>query len=276
MGGTVTPRFLRRGRSPDEIPPDIWEDCPSCRQLLYVKDIDPFRVCNHCGYHFRLSVTERLAVTADEETFEEWDAEVGAADPLGFPGYPEKVAEAQAKTGRNEAVLTGRAEIESSATALGIMDLEFVGGSMGYAVGEKIARLFERAVAQSLPAILFCASGGARMQESLISLMQMAKTSGAAGKLRQAGLPYVSVLLDPTYGGVTASFAFLGDIILAEPKAATGFAGPRVIEVTRRRIPAGVQTAEFHYEHGMIDAIVPRPAMRATLAGILRWATGNG
>lgn len=271
----MTPRFFRRGRpKDDEIPPDIWEDCPSCRQLLYVKDMEPLRVCNHCGYHFRLSVGERLAATADEGSFEEWDQDVGAADPLEFPDYAAKVAEAQEKTGRGEAILTGRAAIESLPAALGLMDLEFIGGSMGQAVGEKLARLFERAVEERLPAIVFCASGGARMQESLISLMQMAKTSGAAARLRQAGVPYVSVLVDPTYGGVTASFASLGDIVLAEPRAATGFAGPRVIEVTRRRIAPGVQTAEFQCEHGMIDAIVTRAAMRETLARILRWAGG--
>jgi acetyl-CoA carboxylase carboxyl transferase subunit beta len=271
----VTPRFFRRGRpANNEIPPDMWEDCPSCRQLLYVKDIEPLRVCSHCGYHFRLSVPERLAVTADEGSFEEWDADVGAADPLAFPGYAPKVTEAQEKTGRNEAILTGRAAIESLPVAVGIMDLQFIGGSMGYAVGEKVARLFERALSQRLPAIVFCASGGARMQESLVSLMQMAKTSGAAGRLRGAGVPYVSVLLDPTYGGVTASFAFLGDIVLAEPGAATGFAGPRVIEVTKRRIPPGVQTAEFQHAHGLVDAIIPRPAMRPTLAQVVRWAAG--
>jgi acetyl-CoA carboxylase carboxyl transferase subunit beta len=252
----------------------MWEDCPGCRQLIYAKDIGPLQVCHHCGYHFRLSVSERLAITADEGSFAEWDADVGAADPLGFPDCAEKVAAAQAKTGRAEGVLTGEATIEGLPVALGIMDLEFFGGSMGYAVGERVARLLERAGEGPLPTVLFCASGGARMQEGLVSLMQMAKTSGAAGKLRALGVPYITVLFDPTYGGVMASYAALGDIILAEPRARMGFAGPRVIEVTRQRMPEGVQTAEFQYQHGMIDAIVPRSEMRSTLAYIIGWAKG--
>lgn len=252
----------------------MWEDCPGCRQLLYAKDIEPFRVCHHCGYHFRLSASERLALTADEGSFQEWDAEVGAVDPLGFPEYMEKLAAARKKTTRTEGVLTGEAAVDGLAVALGIMDLEFFGGSMGYVVGERVTRLLERAAERALPVVLFCASGGARMQESLIALMQMAKTSGAAGKLRAARVPYITVLFDPTYGGVMASYAFLGDIILAEPKARMGFAGPRVIEVTKQRIAEGVQTAEFQFKHGMIDAIVPRPEMRLTLAYIIRWARG--
>ncbi len=272
----MTPRFFGRGGSAnaDDIPPDMWEDCPGCRQLVYARDIEPLRVCNHCGYHFRLSVSERLAITADEDSFDEWDADVEAVDPLGFPGYADKLAAAQEKTARTEGVSTGEARIEGLPVAVGIMDLEFFGGSMGYVVGERVARLLERAADRRLPAVLFCASGGARMQESLISLMQMAKTSGAAGKLRSAGVPYVAVLFDPTYGGVMASYAFLGDVILAEPRSRMGFAGPRVIEVTRQRLPEGVQTAEFQYEHGMIDAIVPRSEMRPTLAYIIRWACG--
>jgi acetyl-CoA carboxylase carboxyl transferase subunit beta len=272
----VRPRFSLRGgsRNADDIPPDMWEDCPGCRQLLYAKEIEPFRVCHHCGYHFRLSTSERLALTADGDSFQEWDADVGVVDPLGFPDYAEKLAAAQSRTGRTEGVLTGQAAIEGSAVALGIMDLEFFGGSMGYVVGERVTRLLERAADEALPAVLFCASGGARMQESLISLMQMAKTSGAVGRLRATGAPYITVLFDPTYGGVMASYAFLGDIILAEPKARMGFAGPRVIEVTKQRVPEGVQTAEFQYGHGMIDAIVPRSEMRSTLAYIIQWARG--
>ena len=270
----MSPRFFRRGRpdATNEIPADMWEDCPSCHQLLYTKDVEPLRVCNHCSYHFRLSLQERLAVTADEGSVEEWDADVEAVDPLGFPDYRDKLAKAQAETGRTEGIFTGRATIEGQPAALGIMDLAFFGGSMGYVVGEKVARLFERAADQKLPAVVFCASGGARMQESLVSLMQMAKTSGAAGRLRRAGVPYISVLLDPTYGGVTASYAFLGDIIIAEPGVRLGFAGPRVIEVTRQKIRQDVQTAEFQFDHGMIDAIVPRPELRSKLAQIIRWS----
>jgi acetyl-CoA carboxylase carboxyl transferase subunit beta len=271
----VSPRFFRRGRrdASDDIPADMWEDCPACHQLLYTKDIEPLRVCNHCSYHFRLSLQERLDVTADEGSVGEWDADVAVVDPLGFPEYAAKLAKAQEETGRTEGIFTGRAAIESHPVALGIMDLAFFGGSMGYVVGDKVARLFERAAEERLPAVVFCASGGARMQESLISLMQMAKTSGTAGRLRRAGVPYISVLLDPTYGGVMASYAFLGDIILAEPGVRLGFAGPRVIEVTRQRLRPEVQTAEFQFEHGMIDAIVPRPELRARLAQIIAWAT---
>ncbi|MGQ9732025.1 MAG: acetyl-CoA carboxylase carboxyltransferase subunit beta [Candidatus Zipacnadales bacterium] len=271
----MSPRFFRRGReeTPNDIPEDMWESCPGCHQLLYTKEIEPLRLCNHCGYHFRLTLEERLAVTADEGSVVEWDTEMEAVDPLAFPEYAEKLAVAQQKTGRKEGIFIGRGAIDGQAVALGIMDLAFFGGSMGYVVGEKVARLFERAASERLPTVVFCASGGARMQESLISLMQMAKTAGAAGKLRDAGVPYISVLLDPTYGGVAASYAFLGDIILAEPGVRLGFAGPRVIEVTRQRIPPGVQTAEFQFAHGMIDAIVPRSQLRATLSFIIRWAT---
>jgi len=270
------PRFFRTRRpaNTDDIPADMWEDCPACHQLLYTKDIEPLRVCNHCGHHFRLSVEERLAVTVDEGSVEEWFGDVEAVDPLGFPGYAAKLAKAQEETGRKEGLFAGRAAIDEQAVALAIMDLAFFGGSMGYVVGEKTSRLFERAAAERLPAIVFCASGGARMQESLISLMQMAKTSGAAGQLRKAGVPYISVLLDPTYGGVAASFAFLGDIILAEPGVRLGFAGPRVIEITKQRIRPEVQTAEFQFAHGMIDAIVPRSELRATLSYIVKWAVG--
>jgi acetyl-CoA carboxylase carboxyl transferase subunit beta len=253
----------------------MWEDCQGCNQLVYGKDIEPYRICNHCGYHFRLSVDERLEVTADEGTFEEWDGDVAPVDPLSFPDYAEKVETAQEKTGRPEGMITGEARIHDIAVAIGLMDLAFFGGSMGFVVGDKVASMLERAAERRLPAVVFCASGGARMQESLVSLMQMAKTSGASGKLREAGVPYITVLLDPTYGGVTASFASLGDIVLSEPGTRMGFAGPRVIEITKQRIPPGVQTARFQYEHGMIDAVVPRSELRDTLASILRWGSGG-
>ncbi|MBM3500313.1 MAG: acetyl-CoA carboxylase carboxyl transferase subunit beta, partial [Armatimonadetes bacterium] len=179
----MSPRFFRRGRpdASDEIPADLWEDCPSCHQLLYTRDIELLKVCNHCGFHFRLSLEERLTATADAGTLEEWDADVAPVDPLGFPEYPAKLAKAQEETGRTEGLFAGRAAIEGEPAALGVMDLAFFGGSMGYVVGEKVARLLERAADERLATVVFCASGGARMQESLISLMQMAKTSGAAG-----------------------------------------------------------------------------------------------
>ncbi|MBC7288187.1 MAG: acetyl-CoA carboxylase carboxyl transferase subunit beta [Armatimonadetes bacterium] len=255
---------------------ELWEECPGCHQLLYVRELEKqLWVCSRCGYHFRLSLWQRLQMTIDQGTFEEWDHNLPLHDPLNFPSYREKLEKARRDTGATEAILTGRARIEGIATGLGIMDLAFIGGSMGWVVGERVARLFERCAEARLPAVIFCASGGARMQESLVSLMQMPKTAAAAGRLRQAGQLYISVLTDPTYGGVTASYAFLGDIIIAEPNASIGFAGPRVVEVTGMNMPPHVQKAEFHFSHGMIDLIVPRSQLREILAALLRWATAG-
>lgn len=268
--------FFRRQQKKgnENIPPDLWEECPGCRQLLYGKELESdLWVCAKCGFHFRLSVWQRLQITADPGTFIEWDRELPLHDPLQFPDYVPKLEEARKKTGMTEAILTGTCAIERQPVGIGLMDLSFVGGSMGWAVGERVARLMERCVEEGMGVVIFCASGGARMQESLVSLMQMAKTSGAAGKLRDAGLPYISVLTHPTYGGVTASFAFLGDLILAEPGASVGFAGPRVIEVTNLKMAPGVQTVEFQYQHGMIDAMVARQELRETLGRLLRWCT---
>jgi acetyl-CoA carboxylase carboxyl transferase subunit beta len=257
-----------------EIPAELWEECPSCHQLLFSRELEKeLRVCPKCGHHFRLSVWQRLEVTADEDSFEEWDGDLPLHDPLGFPEYMGKLESARERTHMSEAALTGRATIGGVQTGLGLMDLAFVGGSMGWVVGERVARLFERCAARRLPAVVFCASGGARMQESLVSLMQMPKTAAAGRRLRDAGQVYVSVLTDPTYGGVTASYAFLGDIIIAEPRALMGFAGPRVVEVTRLTMPPEVQTAEFQYQHGMIDMIVARQQLREVLEALLRWAT---
>lgn len=255
---------------------DLWEECPGCHQLIYTKELENNAwVCGRCDYHFGLTVWQRLELTADEGSFREWDVDLPIHDPLHFPEYAGKLESARKKTGMSEAIITGRAEIKGIPVGLGIMDLKFIGGSMGWGVGEKVARLMERAVEERLPVIIFSASGGARMQESLVSLMQMAKTAGACGKLAEAGLPYISVLTHPTYGGVTASYAFLGDIVLAEPQAAMGFGGPRVIEVTNIKMAPGVQTAEFQYEHGMLDLLVPRPQLKDTLARILQWAVGT-
>jgi acetyl-CoA carboxylase carboxyl transferase beta subunit len=259
-----------------DVPAELWEECPSCHQLLYVRELEKeLWVCVKCGYHFRLSVWQRLQMTVDEGSFEEWDRDLPLYDPLSFPDYMPKLQAAQSKTGMTEAILTGRAKVGGVALALGIMDLGFIGGSMGWVVGERVARLFEAAAALKLPAVVFCATGGARMQESLISLMAMPKSAGAARRLRQAGQLYVSVLTDPTYGGVTASYAFLGDIILAEPQASMGFAGPRVVEVTGLSMPSQVQTAEFQYKAGMIDMIVPRSQMREMLEALALWAKGR-
>jgi acetyl-CoA carboxylase carboxyl transferase subunit beta len=259
-----------------DVPAELWEECPSCHQLLYVRELEKeLWVCGKCGYHFRLSVWQRLQMTADEGSFEEWDRDLPLYDPLNFPDYMPKLESAQSKTGMTEAILTGKATVGGVALALGIMDLGFIGGSMGWIVGERVARLFEAAAAKQLPAVIFCATGGARMQESLVSLMAMPKSAGAARKLRDAGQMYISVLTDPTYGGVTASYAFLGDIILAEPQASMGFAGPRVVEVTGLSMPTSVQTAEFQYKHGMIDMIVPRGQIREMIEALAMWAKGR-
>ena len=268
----------QQAQKPDDdiMQADLWEECPGCHQLIYAKELGKNAwVCSKCGHHFPLNVWKRLELTADLDSFEEWDVELPISDPLHFPDYLGKLERDRQKTGMSEAVITGKATIDGIPAGIGIMDLKFLGGSMGWGVGEKITRLMERCAQEKLPVVVFCASGGARMQESLVSLMQMAKTSGAAGNLARAGMPYISVLTHPTYGGVTASYAFLGDVIIAEPKAAMGFAGPRVIDVTNIKMPPGVQTAEFQYEHGMLDMLVPRPEMKTMLGRLLRWSCGT-
>ncbi len=259
----------------NNIPPDLWEECSSCGQLLYAKQLANEQwVCSRCGYHLRLNVWQRLQISSDPGSFQPWDDDLPLVDPLNFPDYQSKIERARKHTQMNEAVLTGRATLNNIPLGIGIMDLSFIGGSMGWVVGERITRLMERCADQQLPVVIFCASGGARMQESLISLMQMPKTAAAAGRLRAAGVPYISVITHPTYGGVTASYAFLGDIIIAEPQAAVGFAGPRVVEVTGLEIRPDVQSAEFQYEHGMIDLIVNRRDMRRTIYTLLCWFQG--
>ena len=256
----------------EDVPADLWEECMACHQLLYARELEnALWVCSKCGYHKRLTVEQRLATITDAGSVEELFSDLPLADPLGFPEYREKLEAARAKTGMGEAIWTGLGAISGRPVGLGIMDLAFIGGSMGWVVGEKFALLLERCVADRLPAVMFCASGGARMQESLVALMQMPKTCAAVGKMNAAHLPYLTVLTDPTYGGVTASFAFLGDVILAEKGAAMGFAGPRVIQLTKMKIAADVQTAEFQFEHGMIDLLVTREQLRDTLLDLLDW-----
>ncbi len=253
------------------MPAGLWARCPRCQKLVYRKELERhLRVCPRCGYHHRLSAAERLEITLDPGSFREYDAGLTSTDPLAFEGYAAKLADARARTGRAEAVLTGEGTIEGWRAVVGALDFFFMGGSMGSAVGEKVARAAERARESRLPLIIFSASGGARMQEGVLSLMQLAKTGAAVGRLHDAGIPYISVLCDPTTGGVTASFAFLGDVILAEPGALIGFAGRRVIEQTiRRRLPDDFQTAEFCLQKGLIDMVVPRAEMRSTLARLL-------
>ncbi len=260
------------------IPENLMFKCPRCGKVEFM---DAFllggKICPACGYHARLSAQERIEQVADNFTFKEYDKHMKSLNPIDFPGYAEKVAHLRRKTGLREAILTGECEIMGQPCALGVMDARFMMASMGSVVGEKVTRLFQRAEQEDLPVVLFTASGGARLQEGLISLMQMAKTSGAVGRHSRKGLLYVTVLTDPTTGGVTASFASLGDIIIAEPKVLVGFAGRRVIEGTiRQRLPEDFQSAEFAQQHGFVDMIVPRGELRRTLAQLIRLHTGKG
>ncbi len=253
---------------------EIWIKCPGCREIAFRKEIERnLNVCPKCGFHHRLTVEQRLAITVDRGSWRELFAEVAIGDPLGFVDsrpYPQRMEQARRAAGRNDAVLTGLAKIEGHQTALALMDFQFMGGSMGVVVGEKIARLMDYALVRRIPVIVFAASGGARMQEGALSLMQMAKVASAIARLREARVPYISILGDPTTGGVAASFASLGDLNLAEPGATIGFAGRRVIEqTTNQQLPDDFQTAEFLMAHGMLDAIVPRHKMRYTLGRML-------
>ena len=252
-----------------------WVKCDACKEIIYKEDLHKnLSVCPNCGKHFRLSARRRIKQIADEGTFEEIGKDILTSDPLQFDGYMKKVETLREKTKIDEAVKCGICEIEGQKVVLGVMDGNFLMGSMGRAVGERITLAIETAIKKKLPLIMFCVSGGARMQEGIVSLMQMAKTSAAIAKLNEKGLLYISVLTDPTTGGVTASFASLGDIILAEPKALIGFAGPRVIEQTiKQKLPKGFQSSEFLLEHGFIDKIVERKDMKETLAKLIRLHT---
>ncbi|MDT2810739.1 acetyl-CoA carboxylase, carboxyltransferase subunit beta [Enterococcus asini] len=259
-----------------EVPDNLWAKCPNCKHMLYTKDIGLEKICPYCSYNFRISAWERIAITIDEKSFEEWDNDLFTKDPLSFPGYVEKVTKTQESTGLDEAVLTGKATIMGDSLALGIMDSHFIMGSMGTVVGEKITRLFEKATLEKLPVVIFTASGGARMQEGIMSLMQMAKISAAVKRHSDAGLFYLTVLTDPTTGGVTASFAMEGDIILAEPQSMIGFAGRRVIEQTiKQELPEDFQKAEFLLEHGFVDQIVPRTDLKERISQLLRLHDGR-
>ena len=249
-----------------------WVKCDNCKEIIYKEELHQnLSVCPNCGKHFRLSARRRIKQIADEGTFEEIGKEILTKDPLNFKGYMKKVEGLREKTKIDEAVKCGICEIEGQKAVLGVMDGNFLMGSMGSAVGERITLAIETAIKKKLPLVMFCVSGGARMQEGIISLMQMAKTSSAIAKLNEEGLLYISVFTDPTTGGVTASFASLGDIILAEPNALIGFAGPRVIEQTiKQKLPEGFQRSEFLLEHGFIDKIVERKDMKETIAKLIR------
>lgn len=267
---TVKPQEIPEKK---DFPDNLWTRCDSCGKMIYSKELekDGF-LCIHCGHHFRLCASQRLSQLVEGQSFEAF-APLIAQDPLNFPGYPEKIKQAQEQTGLDDAVLLGKASIQESPCVLGVIDFSFIGGSMGSVVGEQLVRGFEYAVEHRLPVVIFSGGGGgARMHEGIFSLMQMAKTAQAVGRHGRAGLLYISVLTHPTMGGIYASFASLGDIILAEPGALIGFAGPRIVEeTTRQKLPPGFQTAEFALANGMIDEIVPRNQMVDYVGRLLKW-----
>ncbi|MEA2547210.1 MAG: acetyl-CoA carboxylase carboxyl transferase subunit beta, partial [Chloroflexota bacterium] len=258
----------------DAYPPDLWTKCPSCGEMLFNKQLDKvLRVCPSCGHHFRLSAEARLALLLDGGSFAERDGGLQSEDPLGFVDqktYPDRIAAAQLATGMRDAAVWGTATIDGRAVAICVMDFGFMGGSMGAVVGEKVTRAAEHALAERVPLIIVSASGGARMQEGTLSLMQLAKTVAAIERLRMAGVPFVSILTDPTTGGVFASFAVLGDVNVAEPDAMIGFAGARVSAGTiAQELPEGFQRSEFLYAHGFLDRVIHRTELRAEIAGLL-------
>lgn len=257
-----------------KVPHGMWVKCNHCNEIIYKKEVERnLEVCPKCNYHFRISSRKRMESLVDEGSFVEQDSELQAVDALEFKDlkkYKDRLKDAHKKKRGKDAILTGSGLIDGKPVMLGIFEFAFMGGSMGSVVGEKITRMLEAALKERAPAIIFTSSGGARMQEGILSLMQMAKTSAAVARLNQAGVPFISVLTDPTTGGVTASFAMLGDLILAEPKALIGFAGPRVIQETiRQKLPEGFQRSEFLLEHGMLDMIVERKLMKETLSMLI-------
>ena len=264
---------LRRGRSRDDMPEGLWTKCPDCGAMLHTLELKQhLQTCHHCGYHFLMDSRDRIELLADPGSYSETEQGLTSANPLGFANYREKIASMREKTGLDDAVVTGRVTIGGKPAMIAVMDFKFFAGSMGSVVGEKITRAVELAIAEKRGMVIVSASSGARMQEGMLSLMQMAKTCGALAKLSEANLPYISVMTHPTTGGVTASFATIGDINLAEPKCMIGFAGPRVVkETTHQNLPPGFQTAEFMLDHGLIDAIVPRLKLRDRLAQLLAY-----
>ena len=272
-----TKKVDKRKKAEPSIPDGMWIKCNTCKAIIYKKEVTEYKLCPNCDAHFRMNPAERIAITCDEGSFEEFDQNMHPKNPMNYPEYDQVIKKAQDKSGIKEAVVTGRCTIHGQKTVLAIMDSHFMMGSMGSVVGEKITRAVEYATKHRLSIIIFTTSGGARMQEGIISLMQMAKVSEALGRHDAAGLLYVTVLTDPTTGGVTASFAMLGDIILSEPKALIGFAGQRVIKGTiHQDLPEGFQRAEFQLEHGFVDRIVHREKLRNELGKILRLHSQTG
>ena len=263
-----------------EIPGDLWQKCPSCGDILYRKELAQRAwICSRCGHHFRVAADDYLELLLDEGSFVEHDEELESVDALGFVDtlpYVERLEQYQERTGRADAVVCGIGSIDLLEVSIAVMDFNFMGGSMGSVVGEKVARAIERSLQREIPLIIVSASGGARMQEGVLSLMQMAKTSTLLAALDRQGLPFVAVDTDPTTGGVTASYAMLGDVVYAEPRAQIGFAGPRVIKQTiGQDLPDEFQTAEFVLEHGFVDAVVPRHDLKRTVSRTLRWMLGR-
>jgi acetyl-CoA carboxylase carboxyl transferase subunit beta len=262
-----------------ELPADVWEKCPSCGEILYREKLrENWNVCPACGYHLRLAAVEYVRLLLDDDSWQEHDLDLRSADPLDFVDlkpYPERLVQAERKAGKGDALIATEGRLDGIGVQLSVMNFDFIGGSMGSVVGEKIARSGLRALERAEPFIVVSASGGARMMEGILSLMQMAKTSTVLARLHAAPLPYISILTDPTTGGVTASFAMLGDVNLAEPGALIGFAGPRVIEQTiKQELPERFQTSEFLLEHGMLDAIVDRRQMKGEVSRVLRHMLG--
>jgi acetyl-CoA carboxylase carboxyl transferase subunit beta len=264
------------------VPANLWVRCEKCQELLYVREYEKnLRVCQNCEHHSRVTARERIEQLLDPDSFVEEDAPLVAGDPLEFQSldqsYPDKLAETRQKTGLPEALLCGRGLLEELPLRLAVCDFGFMGGSMGAAMGEKLVRAIERCLSEGLPLVSVCTSGGARMHEGIFALMQMAKTSAAVARLAEARLPFICVLTDPTTGGVTASWAGSGDVLIAEPGALVGFAGPRVIEqITKQKLPPDAQRAEFLLQHGMVDLVVPRRELRSTVARLLRLYHRNG
>ncbi len=255
----------------------LWDKCTNCNEIIYIKDVkENNQICPKCSHYFRMSAAERIELLIDEGTFVEEDSKITSANPLNFPGYTEKLRSTREKTGLNDAVISGTGKINGIEVSIGVMDFSFMGGSMGAVVGEKLTRAIERGLEKKLPVVIVSTSGGARMHEGINSLMQMAKTSAALDKLRENGIPFISIPVNPTTGGVTASFAMLGDVIITEPKALIGFAGPRVIEQTiKQKLPEGFQKAEFLLEHGMVDIIAKREDLKNVVYRVVKNLTNS-